>query len=75
MISHLVRIAIVNDPHHVTQRGNARQFLLAADSERAVYLKLSRHYVKIYDLALLGCCLMSNHVHLITVPRRASIDG
>jgi len=37
----LARIAIVNVPHHVTQRGNARQFLLAADSERLVYLELA----------------------------------
>ena len=70
MMARLARIAIVNIPHHVTQRGNARQFLLASDSERAVYLKLLRHYVRLYDLALLGYCLMSNHVHLIVVPRR-----
>ncbi|MHB8504080.1 MAG: transposase, partial [Candidatus Acidiferrales bacterium] len=70
MMARLARIAIVNIPHHVTQRGNARQFLLASDRERAVYLKLLRHYVKLYDLALLGYCLMSNHVHLIVVPRR-----
>ncbi len=29
--------------HHVTQRGNARQFLLATDSERMVCLDLLRH--------------------------------
>jgi hypothetical protein len=34
-IPHLVDIAIGNIPHHVTQRGNARQFLLAAESEKA----------------------------------------
>lgn len=71
LMARLACIAIVNVPHHVTQRGNARQFLLALDSERRVYLELLRHYVKLYDLALLGYCLMSNHVHLIVVPRRA----
>jgi putative transposase len=35
-----------------------------------VYLKLLRHYVKFHELALLGYCLMSNHVHLIVVQRR-----
>ena len=63
------RIAIVNVPHHVTQRGNARQFILATDEEREVYLDLLRKYVDLYALSLLGYCLMSNHVHLIVVPR------
>ena len=69
-MARLARIAIVNIPHHVTQRGNARQFLLASDAERLVYLQLLRRYVQLHELALLGYCLMSNHVHLIVVPRR-----
>ena len=40
----MARIAIVNVPHHVTQRGNARQFILACDEERVVYLNLLRTY-------------------------------
>jgi putative transposase len=27
------------------------------------------HYSELYDVALLGYCLMSNHVHLVAVPR------
>lgn len=69
-MARLARIAIVNVPHHVTQRGNARQFLLAADSERLVYLELLRRHLKLYELTLLGYCLMSNHVHLIVLPLR-----
>lgn len=65
------RIAIVNVAHHMTQRGNARQFLLWCDEERAMYLKLLRHYAKLHELALLGYCLMSNHVHLIVIPQRS----
>jgi len=69
-MARLARIAIVNVPHHVTQRGNARQFLLAADSERFVYLELLWRHLKLYDLTLLGYCLMSNHVHLLVMPCR-----
>src|SRR5215467_2995924 len=69
-MARLARIAIVNIPHHVTQRGNARQFVLASDSERLVYLELLQRYVQLRELALLGYCLMSNHVHLIVMPRR-----
>jgi len=70
-MARLARIAVVDVPHHVTQRGNARQFVLAEDRERATYLELLRHSVRLHDLALLGYCLMSNHVHLILIPRRA----
>lgn len=31
---------------------------------RLVCLSLLREYVELYELSLLGCCLMSNHVHL-----------
>jgi putative transposase len=68
-MARLSRIALVNVPHHVTQRGNARQFILASDAERFVYLELLQQYVKLYQVSLLGYCLMSNHVHLVVVPR------
>ena len=67
----LARIAVVNVAHHVTQRGNARQFILANDDERKVYLSLLRKYVELCGLSLLGYCLMSNHVHLLVVPRKS----
>ncbi len=56
--------------HHVTQRGNARQFILSLDGDRRVYLDLLRHYSSLYQLLLLGYCLMSNHVHLMVIPER-----
>jgi hypothetical protein len=34
-MARLARLSIVNVPHHVTQRGNARQCILASDAERA----------------------------------------
>jgi hypothetical protein len=71
VMARLVRIVVVNVPHHVTQRGNARQFLLASDGERLVYLELLRQYIQLHHLSLLGYCLMSNHVHLVVVPRKA----
>ena len=64
----MARIVAVNVPHHVTQRGNGRQRILTSDAERAVYLELLLQYVKLYELSLVGYCLMSNHVHLVLVP-------
>ena len=64
----MARIAVANIPHHVTQRGNAGQFLLTTDAEKSVYLELLQKYLRLYSVALVGYCLMSNHVHLILVP-------
>ncbi len=59
-MARLPRVVVVADvAHHVTQRGNARQFLLATDSERMVYLDLLRQVVKVEGVSVVGYCLMS----------------
>lgn len=58
--------------HHVTQRGNARQYILNSDGERMVYLDLLRQSVQLHSLSVIGYCLMSNHVHLVVIPRKAT---
>jgi putative transposase len=65
------RVVAPGVPHHITQRGNARQYILDRDADRLVYVRLLQQYSRIHDVALLGYCLMSNHVHLIAVPPRA----
>jgi putative transposase len=68
-MARLPRVVIVDLPHHVTQRGNARQVIFSGDSDRLAYLELLRQHCELYRLSLLGYCLMSNPVHLIVVPR------
>jgi len=63
-------VIAVGVPHYVTQRGNARQFILTSDAERLVYLDLLRNNAALHGLSLIGYCLMSNHVHLIVIPRK-----
>ena len=70
-MARLPRVVVAGVAHHVTQRGNARQFLLATDSERMVYLDLLRQAVRVEGVSVVGYCLMSNHVHLVAIPRRA----
>jgi putative transposase len=65
------RVVAVDVPHHVTQRGNRRRFILDCDADRAVYLKLLHENMDLYGVALIGYCLMSNHVHLIAIPTKA----
>jgi putative transposase len=67
-MARLPRVVVVDVPHHVTQRGNARQVILPSDADRFTYLDLLRQYSQLYGLSLLGYCLMSNHVHLIAIP-------
>ena len=35
---------------------------------RITYIELLRQYAELYNLSVLGNCLMSNHVHLIVLP-------
>jgi putative transposase len=67
-MARLPRVVIADVAHHVTQRGNARQVILADDADRLVYLELLREHCQLYPVSLLGYCLMSNHVHLVAVP-------
>jgi putative transposase len=70
-MARFARVVVVDVPHHVTQRGNARQLILSNDADRVAYLELLRQYSALHGLSLLGYCLMSNHVHMIAVPRTA----
>lgn len=63
------RLVVVDAAHHVTQRGNHREPIFAADDDRQLYLDLLREQCRLADLAVLGYCLMTNHVHLIAAPR------
>jgi putative transposase len=69
-MARLSRVVALGLPHHVTQRGNARRPVFATDADRLVYLDLLASNCRLYHLSILGFCLMSNHVHLIAVPRR-----
>ncbi len=59
-----------NLPHHLTQRGNYQQDVFLSDADRQQYLLWLREYAEKYQLEVWAYCLMSNHVHLIAVPRR-----
>ena len=67
----LPRVIAVDGSHHVTQRGNARRFILDGDTDRSVYLDLLKQSLALHAVAMMGYCLMSNHVHLVLVPSRS----
>ncbi len=66
----VARIVIPNVVHHVTQRGNNREDVFFEDDDRRLYLGLLAENAARFSVDLLGYCLMTNHVHLVAIPRR-----
>jgi putative transposase len=65
----IARVVAEGVPHHITQRGNGRQTVFGDAQDHHVYLKLLREYTREHRLQVWAWCLMSNHVHLLAVPR------
>ncbi len=51
--------------YHVICRGNQRQIIFRADTDRRRYLKLLNQYGRRYQFQLYAYVLMTNHVHLL----------
>jgi len=64
------RVVAVGVPHHITHRGNNRQHVFLSDEDRCRYQNLIRLQLQPCGVVLLGWCWMTNHVHLIAIPRR-----
>jgi putative transposase len=58
----------IGAPHHITQRGNARQDVFTSDPIRRAYLRLLELHAAANRLRILAYCLMTNHVHLVAIP-------
>ena len=65
----MARVVAAGIPHHITQRGNARQEIFDDSADRRVYLSLLRRYASEHGLGIWAWCLMTNHVHLLAVPK------
>lgn len=58
-------------PYHVTQRGSNRQRVFYSPTDYKMYLSLVREQLADAECRVLAYCLMTNHVHLVVVPKRA----
>ncbi|MHC5025109.1 MAG: transposase, partial [Planctomycetota bacterium] len=70
-MARLARVVLPGRPHHVTQRGVRSMKIFRDDDDRELYLELMATMAAENGVTFAGWCLMSNHVHLIAVPRRA----
>lgn len=64
----IARIVAPHYPHHVTQRGNNLADVFFDDEDKAAYLSILKNYREKLDIEIWAYCLMTNHVHLLTVP-------
>ena len=71
----MARVVIPGCPHHVTQRGNRGEDVFFAAADRLRYLELLDRCCRKYGLAVQAYCLMTNHVHLVAVPRAEASFG
>ncbi len=65
----VARVVFPGVPHHVTQRGNRREEVFFEEEDRSVYLAWLREYSKKHNVEVVAYCLMTNHVHLIMIPK------
>jgi putative transposase len=65
----LSRTVFAHVPHHITQRGNRREQVFFSDEDRLAYLGWLKEYAGKHDVEILAYCLMSNHIHLVAVPK------
>jgi len=63
------RIAALDYPCHITQRGNYRQIIFENIDDRKRYFLWIDEYSQKHSLSVLAYCLLDNHVHYIATPR------
>ncbi|MEA2101204.1 MAG: transposase [Thermodesulfobacteriota bacterium] len=66
----IARVCAIDYPHHITQRGNNREPVFFDNEDREFYLKVLSRYSRQWDFGIWAYCLMTNHVHILSVPRR-----
>ena len=67
----MARVVSVGTPYQVTHRGNRRGEVFFGELDRQLYLADLAVWAHDSGLEVWGYCLMTNHVHLVAVPRRA----
>ena len=63
------RIVIPNTPHHITQRGVRSMNIFFKDEDYLYYKELLLTQSKKHNVKIISYCLMTNHVHIIAIPK------
>ena len=63
------RIVIPNIPHHITQRGVRSMNIFYKHEDYEYYKELLLTQSKLHNLKIISYCLMTNHIHIIAIPK------
>jgi putative transposase len=66
----IARVCAINYPHHITQRGNNKETIFFDDDGREFYLRTLTRYSERWKFDIWAYCLMTNHVHILAVPKK-----
>jgi putative transposase len=69
-MARIARIVVPGIPHHIVQRGVRRMDVFFRNTDRTEYLKQLSEQGKRFGVEYIAWCLMTNHVHLVAVPRQ-----
>lgn len=69
-MARLARVVVPGIPYHLTHRGNHRANVFFCDEDRRAWLDELAAAAQRFQMLLWGYCLMSNHIHLLALPRQ-----
>lgn len=67
-MARLPRLTLPGHPHHIIQRGNNRQPIVADTGDYALLLALVDEHARSFKVAIHSYVVMSNHFHLLATP-------
>ena len=68
-MARIKRIVISNTPHYVTQRGVHSMNIFFKHDDYEYYKNILFEQCKLHELKIVSYCLMTNHIHLIVIPK------
>jgi len=68
-ISRVARTVFFGVPYHITQHETRRVDVFYSNEDKQIYLSWLKEYSQKHKLDIIAYCLMTNHIHLIVVPR------
>ena len=72
-MARISRVVAPGHPHHVTQRGVRFIPIFQTDSDRRACLDFMAEALNRFSFDVLSWCLMTNHSHLIVVPKDSTV--
>ena len=68
-MARIARVVVPNLPHHITQRGVRSMDIFFKPEDYEEYKTLLKEQAKKYRLKIVAYTLMTNHLHLIAIPK------